>query len=168
MHIALVWAMARNGVIGRDNKLPWYLPGDLKYFKRVTTGKPAIMGRKTYDSIGRPLPNRTNIIVTRSSGFSADGVRVVGSLDEAYDIAKADAEINGVDEIIVMGGAEIYRQALPHADRLYVTQVHADVEGDTYFPEVDWSQYREIGREDYQAEGSNPYDYSFLVYEKVE
>lgn len=168
MHIALVWAMARNGVIGRDNKLPWYLPGDLKYFKRVTTGKPVIMGRKTYDSIGRPLPNRTNIVVTRSSGFSAEGVRVAGSLDEAFDIAGADAEINGVDEIIVMGGAEIYRQALPHADRLYVTQVHADVEGDAYFPEVDWSQYREVGREDYQAEGPNPYDYSFLVYEKVE
>ena len=107
MHIALIWAMARNGVIGRDNKLPWYLPEDLKYFKRVTTGKPVIMGRKTYDSIGRPLPNRTNIVVTRDASLQLPGVKVVTSLDDALDLARAESVISDVEEVIVMGGAEI-------------------------------------------------------------
>lgn len=168
MHIALIWAMARNGVIGRDNKLPWYLPEDLKYFKRVTTGKPVIMGRKTYDSIGRPLPNRTNIVVTRDAGLTLEGVKVVTSLDDALDIARAESVISDVDEVIVMGGAEIYAQALPHADRLYVTLVHAEVEGDAVFPPIDLGAYQELAREDFNAEGPNPYDYSFVVYERPE
>ncbi len=104
MRIALIWAMARNGVIGRDNKLPWYLPEDLKYFKRVTTGKPVIMGRKTYDSIGRPLPNRTNIVVTRDASLTLPGVKVVTSLDDALDLARAESVISDVEEVIVMGG----------------------------------------------------------------
>lgn len=168
MHIALIWAMARNGVIGRDNKLPWYLPEDLKYFKRVTTGKPVIMGRKTYDSIGRPLPNRTNIVVTRDANLTLEGVKVVTSLDDALDIARAESVISDVDEVIVMGGAEIYAQALPHADRLYVTLVHAEVEGDAVFPPIDLGAYQELAREDFNAEGPNPYDYSFVVYERPE
>ncbi|WP_127560386.1 dihydrofolate reductase [Saccharospirillum alexandrii] len=168
MHIALIWAMARNGVIGRDNKLPWYLPEDLKYFKRVTTGKPVIMGRKTYDSIGRPLPNRTNIVVTRDSSLNLEGVKVVTSLEDALDIARAESVISDVDEVIVMGGAEIYAQALPHADRLYVTLVHAEVEGDAVFPPIDLDAYQELAREDFNAEGPNPYDYSFVVYERPE
>lgn len=168
MRIALIWAMARNGVIGRDNKLPWYLPEDLKYFKRVTTGKPVIMGRKTYDSIGRPLPNRTNIVVTRDASLSLPGVKVVTSLEDALDIAQAESVISDVDEVIVMGGAEIYAQALPHADRLYVTLVHAEVEGDAVFPTIDLDEYRELAREDFNAEGPNPYDYSFVVYERPE
>lgn len=166
MRIALIWAMARNRVIGRDNQLPWYLPNDLKYFKRITTGKPVIMGRKTYESIGKPLPNRTNIVVTRDTGFEAAGVKVVHSLDEAIELAEAETLISGADEVIVMGGAEIYAQALPRADRLYVTLVHAEVEGDAYFPEIDLNAYREVMREDYSAEGPNPYDYSFLVLER--
>lgn len=168
MHIALIWAMARNGVIGRDNKLPWYLPEDLKYFKRVTTGKPVIMGRKTYDSIGRPLPNRTNIVVTRDAGLTLEGVKVVTSLEDALDIARAESVISDVDEVIVMGGAEIYAQALPHADRLYVTLVHAEVEGDAVFPPINLDAYQELAREDFNAEGPNPYDYSFVVYERPE
>lgn len=168
MHIALIWAMARNGVIGRDNKLPWYLPEDLKYFKRVTTGKPVIMGRKTYDSIGRPLPNRTNIVVTRDASLTLEGVKVVTSLDDALDIARAESVISDVEEVIVMGGAEIYAQALPHADRLYVTLVHAEVEGDAFFPPIDLGAYQELAREDFNAEGPNPYDYSFVVYERPE
>lgn len=168
MRIALIWAMARNGVIGRDNKLPWYLPEDLKYFKRVTTGKPIIMGRKTYDSIGRPLPNRTNIVVTRDASLTLPGVKVVTSLDDALDLARAESVISDVEEVIVMGGAEIYAQALPHADRLYVTLVHAEVEGDAVFPPIDLDEYQELAREDFKAEGPNPYDYSFVVYERPE
>lgn len=168
MRIALIWAMARNGVIGRDNKLPWYLPEDLKYFKRVTTGKPIIMGRKTYDSIGRPLPNRTNIVVTRDTSLTLPGVKVVTSLDDALELARAESVISDVDEVIVMGGAEIYAQALPHADRLYVTLVHAEVEGDAVFPPIDLDEYQELAREDFKAEGPNPYDYSFVVYERPE
>jgi len=167
VRIAMIWAMSQNRVIGRDNKLPWHLPNDLKYFKRVTTGKPVIMGRKTYESIGRPLPNRTNIVVTRDTGFEAAGVKVVHSLDEAIDLAEADTVINGGEEVIVMGGAEIYAQALPRADRLYLTLVHAEVDGDAYFPEIDLNGYREMAREDYPAEGPNPYDYSFLVLERT-
>lgn len=166
MRIALIWAMAQNRVIGRDNKLPWYLPNDLKYFKRMTTGKPVIMGRKTFESIGRPLPNRTNIVVTRDAGFDAEGVKVVHSLDDAIELAESETLINGGDEVIVMGGAEIYRQALPRADRLYVTLVHAEVDGDAFFPEIELNAYRELAREDYAAEGPNPYDYSFVVYER--
>lgn len=166
MRIALIWAMATNGVIGRDNKLPWHLPRDLQYFKRVTSGKPVIMGRKTHQSIGRPLPDRVNIVVTRDPAFAAEGVTVVRSLDEAFEQAEAETVNTGVDEVIVMGGAEIYAQALPRADRLYVTLVHAEVEGDTYFPAIDLADYREVAREDCPAEGPNPYDYSFLVLER--
>ncbi|HET8904126.1 MAG TPA: dihydrofolate reductase [Saccharospirillum sp.] len=168
MRIALMWAMARNGVIGRDNKLPWYLPEDLKYLKRVTTGKPVIMGRKTYDSIGRPLPNRTNIVVTRDASLTVPGVKVVTSLDDALELARAESVISDVEEVIVMGGAEIYAQALPYADRLYVTLVHAEVEGDAVFPPIDLDEYQELAREDFKAEGPNPYDYSFVVYERPE
>lgn len=166
MHIALIWAMAENRVIGRDNKLPWYLPNDLKYFKRVTSGKPVIMGRKTYDSIGQPLPNRTNIIVTRDTAFSAEGCQVVHSLDEALNLAEAQLMVSGGEEVIVMGGAEIYAQALPRADRLYVTLVHAEVAGDAVFPAIDFDAWRESAREDFVAAGPNPYDYSFVIYDR--
>lgn len=166
MRIALIWAMAENRVIGRDNKLPWYLPNDLKYFKRVTTGKPVIMGRKTYESIGRPLPNRSNIVISRQAGYQAAGCQVVSTLDEALELAEAQLDISGGEEVIVMGGAEIYALALPRADRLYVTLVHAEVAGDAYFPAIDLAAWQEQGREDYAAEGPNPYDYSFVVYDR--
>lgn len=167
MRLALIWAMSRNRVIGRNNALPWYLPEDLKYFKRVTMGKPVIMGRKTWESIGRPLPGRTNIIVTRNTDFEAEGAKVVHSLDEAIGMAENIALINGNEEAVVMGGAEIYRQALPRADRLYLTQVHADVEGDAFFPEFDIERWHELGREDFSASGPNPYDYSFVALERL-
>lgn len=166
MRIALIWAMSENRVIGRDNQLPWYLPNDLQYFKRVTSGKPVIMGRKTYDSIGKPLPNRTNIIITRDPNYQAEGCQVVHSLDDAISLAQAQVAAGGGDEVIVMGGAEIYAQALPLADRLYVTLVHAHVAGDAEFPAIDFDAWREIARQDYSAEGPNPYDYSFVVYER--
>ena len=167
MKIALIAAYAQNQVVGIDNKLPWHLPEDLKYFKACTTGKAIIMGRKTYESIGRPLPNRTNIVISRSSDYAPEGVKVVNSLDAAIELAAAVNEINGIDEIMVIGGAMIYEMALPKADRLYLTHVHAKVEGDAYFPEVDFSNWRETQRADYAASETNPYDYSFVVYDKI-
>lgn len=166
MKVALIWAMSRNGVIGRNNALPWHLPEDLRYFKRVTFGKPVIMGRKTWESIGRPLPGRANIVITRDEGFQAEGARVVHSLEQALSVAQSIALLDGVDEAMVIGGAEIYALALPLAQRLYLTQVHAEVEGDACFPALDLSGWQEVGREDFAAEGPNPYDYSFIVYDR--
>lgn len=166
MRLSMIWAMAENRTIGRNNKLPWHLPNDLKYFKQLTTGKAVIMGRKTYESIGKPLPNRTNIVITRDESYTAEGVNVVNSLDQAIELAEANNMVNGSDEVIVMGGAEIYKLCLPRADRLYITFVHAEVEGDAHFPEFDLSQYNEIGRENFSSDESNPYDYSFTVFDK--
>lgn len=164
MHLSLIAALAENRVIGRDNKLPWYLPNDLKYFKAVTYGKPVLMGRKTWESLGRPLPGRTNIVITRQRDYAAVGAKVVASLDEALRLAEQVALIDGVDECVVIGGAEIYAQALPRCDRLYLTEVHACVAGDAYFPEFVRAEWREEKRERFSAEGPNPYDYSFVVY----
>jgi len=166
MRIALIVAMSRNRVIGRNNKLPWYLPEDLKYFKRVTVGKPIIMGRKTFESIGRPLPGRLNIVVTRNAEWSAEGVTAVTDLDQAFARAEAQATIDGVDEVMVIGGGHIYEAVLPRADRLYLTQVHAEVAGDAWFPVVDWDQWEEVSREDYSGNEKNPYDYSLVVFDR--
>ena len=166
MKLALIWAMSRNRVIGRNNALPWHLSEDLRYFKRVTMGKPIIMGRKTWESIGRPLPGRTNIVITRDQNFQAPGVRVVHSLDDALRLAEHIGVIEGAEEAVVIGGAEIYALALPKAERLYLTQVHAEVDGDAWFPEFDLSQWQELAREDFPAADPNPYPYSFVVLEK--
>ena len=168
VRLAAIVAAAENGVIGRNNALPWHLPGDLQYFKRVTMGKPIIMGRKTFESIGKPLPGRSNIVITRDAQFQADGVRAVNSLAAALRVAEDIALIDGVDEVVVIGGAEIYRESLSQASRLYLTQVHARVEGDAYMPEVEWSDWRETAREHFPAQGANPYDYSFVVFERRE
>ena len=133
--------MARNGVIGKDNKLPWHIPEDLKRFKQLTMGHHIIMGRKTYESIGRLLPGRTSVIVTRRQDFQVPGAIVVHSLAEAIQRCAND------DEVFVIGGAEIYRAALPVADRLLITQIDEDITGDTVFPVVDWSAWREIERQ---------------------
>ena len=166
IRLSMMVAKASNNVIGRDNKLPWYLPNDLKYFKQVTFGKPVIMGRKTWESLKGPLPGRTNIVITRQPDYLADGAKVVASLDDAVAMAENVAFIEGQEEAVIMGGAEIYSLALPQADRLYLTEVHANVEGDTFFPEYDASEWQQIAREDFAAEGPNPYDYSFVVYER--
>ena len=160
-------AKASNRVIGRNNKLPWYLPNDLKYFKQTTLGKPVIMGRKTYESIGKPLPGRTNIVITRQAGYQPEGVKVVGTVEDAIKVAESVCLIDGQDEAMVMGGAEIYGLTLPHCERLYLTEVHADVEGDAWFPEYEKSEWKEVTREDFKAEGPNPFDYSFVVYERT-
>ena len=164
--LAVIVAAAENGVIGRDNALPWHLPEDLRYFKRVTMGKPIVMGRKTYESIGRPLPGRANIVITRSKGWFAEGVSVVHSLDEALRLAADIARMDGIEELMVIGGAEIYAHAIPRAERLYLTQVHADVKGDALLPDIDWSRWLEVSRERFYASEENPYDYSFVVYER--
>lgn len=167
MKISLIVAVADNGCIGINNALPWYLPEDLKYFKRMTIGKPVIMGRKTFESIGKPLPNRTNIVITKNKHYSRDGIKVATSLDDALKIAEAVALIDGQDEVMVIGGAGIYTLCLPRADRLYYTKVHASVNGDAFFPAVNWNEWKLHAQEDYKAEGSNPYDYSFCVYERA-
>jgi dihydrofolate reductase len=166
LHLAVIVAAAENGVIGRNNALPWHLPADLQYFKRVTMGKPIVMGRKTFESIGRPLPGRTNVVISRDPHYSAEGVQVVGSLDAALRMAEDIALIDGAEELVVIGGAEIYREALPLARRLYLTEVHAVVDGDARLPDIDWDCWREVRRERHDAEGNNPYDYSFVVFER--
>jgi dihydrofolate reductase len=146
LKISLVVAVAENGVIGRNGALPWHVPSDLKTFRRVTMGKPVIMGRKTYTSIGKPLPGRDNIVVTRDVGFSAVGTTRAASIDGALDIARAKAKERGVDEIMVIGGAEIFALTLPMADRIYLTRIHARPDGDVTFPEPDPSIWREVSR----------------------
>jgi dihydrofolate reductase len=168
IRLAVIVAAAENGVIGRDNALPWHLPGDLRYFKRVTMGKPIVMGRKTFESIGRPLPGRTNIVISRQGGYGAEGVRVVSSLDEALALAEDIALVDGVEELIVIGGAEIYAAALPRAQRIYLTRVHAEVEGDAHLPDIDWSAWREISREDHDATPPDSHAYSFVIYARRE
>ncbi|WP_207062303.1 dihydrofolate reductase [Motiliproteus sp. SC1-56] len=166
MQLALIVAQSRNRVIGRNNKLPWHLPKDLQYFKSVTLGKVIIMGRKTFESIGRPLPGRTNVVVTRDASYSRPGIEVAHSLEEALAKAEAVSLINGAEEALVIGGGELYQQALPRAQRLYLTQVHADVCGDAYFPALEAAQWQEVAREDYPAEEPNPYPYSFIVLDR--
>jgi dihydrofolate reductase len=165
--LSVIVAAAENGVIGRNNGLPWHLPEDLCYFKRVTMGKPLVMGRKTFESIGRPLPGRTNIVITRQRDYRVEGIRVVASLDEALALAEQIAVIDGTEELMVIGGEEIYRAAIPRADRLYLTEVHARVEGDAVLPPIDWTEWREHRRELHRAVPPNPYDYSFVVYERA-
>jgi dihydrofolate reductase len=167
MKVSLIVAMAENRVIGRNNQLPWYLPEDLRYFKRVTMGKPVVMGRKTFESIGKPLPGRTNIVVSRNPDFHAEGVRVVKDLMMARAVCESFAIVEGIEEVMVIGGAQIYEQALPMADRLYLTEVHAEVAGDALFPEFDRSQWRELGRQQFLAAEANPYDYSFVILERL-
>ncbi len=150
--IVLVAALARNRVIGVDGDLPWRLPDDLKRFKAITLGKPMIMGRKTFESIGRALPGRRTIVVTRDPAWTAEGVETAGSLDEALSVAASGA----TDEIVIAGGGEIYAQALPRADRLRLTLVDLAPEGDARFPEVDPAEWREIAREPHPASDGRP------------
>ena len=164
--LSVIVAAAENGVIGRDNALPWHLPEDLRYFKRVTMGKPLVMGRRTFESIGRPLPGRTNIVISRNPHFRAAGVKVVPSLDDALQLARDIALAEDVGELLVIGGAQIYAEVIPRADRLYLTRVHAIVEGDAFLPPINWHEWSESSRERHRGSGENPHDYSFLVYER--
>ena len=167
MRLAVIVAAAANGVIGAGNALPWHLPQDLRYFKRVTMGKPIVMGRRTFESIGRALPGRTNIVISRDPTRPVAGARLVFSLAQALQQAREVAAADGVDEVMVIGGAEVYAQVLPLADRLYLTEVHADVAGDTFLPAIAWNEWREVARKRHAAAGGNPHDYSFVVYERL-
>lgn len=162
MKISLIAAVAENRVIGKDNDLIWHLPEDLRFFKRVTSGHHILMGRKNYESIGRPLPKRTNVIITRNTAYQVEGCEVVHSLDEALELARK----NGETEAFVIGGGEIYAQALSVADRLYYTKVNGSPDGDTYFPEVDWSQWKEIERVDHPSDERHIYSFSMRSLEK--
>jgi dihydrofolate reductase len=158
--ISLIWAMARNGVIGRNNTLPWRLPADLQHFRRVTLGHHVVMGRKNYQDIGHALPGRTNIVVTRQPDWHAPGCVVVHSVDEALREAANDTEV------FVIGGAEIYAQTLGRAQRLYLTEIDADIAGDTYFPPFDRGEWRELQRLYHPADDKNPHPYSFVLLER--
>jgi len=156
--ITLIVARARNGVIGRDGKLPWRLPEDLAFFKRTTMGQPIVMGRRTWESIGRPLPGRRNIVVSRRAGFLADGVETAPSLDEALRLC-ADSE-----EVFVIGGAQLYAEALPRAGRLIVTEIDADFEGDTHWPAPEPAHWREAAREHLPPAGQRHFAMDFVTY----
>ena len=161
MKLSIIVAMSNNRVIGRDNTIPWHLPADLRHFKQTTLGKPILMGRKTFESIGRPLPERRNIVMTRDNSYTAPGCTVVHSIDAALQAAA------GSDEVVVIGGAEFYRQVLPQVDTIYLTQIHADLEGDTFFPALDDEHWREVERENFEADDNNPYAYSFVTLERI-
>ncbi|MBW7933463.1 MAG: dihydrofolate reductase [Gemmatimonadaceae bacterium] len=163
--IVLVVARADNRVIGKDGAMPWHLSEDLKRFKRITVGKPVIMGRKTFESIGKPLPGRHNIVLTRQPGWRAEGVTVVPNLAEAIAAAGLDPRTRA-DAIMVVGGAEIYAQALPFATRIELTEIHAAPEGDTYFPQLDPARWRETFREAHPAGETHP-AYDFVTLEAV-
>ncbi|MGB1270834.1 MAG: dihydrofolate reductase [Endozoicomonas sp.] len=167
MKLALIAAVADNNAIGINNKMPWYLPGDLRYFKAVTMGKPIIMGRKTFDSLRKPLPGRTNIVITRAPHWKHEGVNVVHSLDEALTLAEDVALINGNEEIMVIGGEQIYRQSIDRANRLYLTRVYQSFEGDAFFPDVDPQLWQETSRQDLHSEDDQPLTYSYLILDRM-
>ena len=164
--ITLIAAMARNRAIGLDQRLPWRLPADLKRFKALTTGHAIVMGRKTYDSIGRPLPWRSTVVITRQPDYAPPGVLVAHSLDEALERAREAGE---TEEIFVAGGEEIFRLtlALGRGDRIQLTRIDQDFPGDTFFPEFDETQWRLVEREDHPATDSTPFGFSFLVYDRI-
>ena len=160
MRRTLVVAVARNGVIGNDGRLPWHLPDEIAYFKRVTMGHPIVMGRRTWDSIGKPLPGRKNIVVTRQRDFDAPGCTVVHSLDDAWKAAA------GADEACVIGGTSLFEDSLPTADRIHYTEVEADVEGDTFFPPFDRSQWQARQVEHHAADARHAYPFTIYVLDR--
>ena len=159
--ISLLAAATENGVIGRDNGMPWHLPDDLKRFKALTLAKPVLMGRKTFDSIGRPLPGRTNLVLTRDRNWSAAGVTAVPDLDAAIRAAAA------APELMVAGGAQVYALALPRATRIYLTQIHAVIDGDTRLPQINLNQWHETARELHPADARHPFAMSFVTLERT-
>lgn len=162
MYISLIAAASENNVIGNKGKLPWHLPDDMRHFKELTMGKPVIMGRKTFESIGTALPGRQNIVITRNVSFSAPECTVSESFTEAIGVAT----YVGAEQAFVIGGGEIYREALPHADRIYLTRVHATVDGDAFFPEVDLKGWKEVERQRHDKDATHAYPFTFFTYEK--
>jgi len=155
--ISIIVAMASNRVIGRDNRLPWHLPADLKHFKAVTMGKPMVMGRRTWESLPGLLPGRRHIVITRNEHYSAEGAELAHSLEQALAVA------GDVEEVMIVGGADLYAQALPLADRLYLTLVDIEAEGDAFFPPIDERDWKEVSNEAHQADDKNPFPYRFRL-----
>lgn len=162
MTISLIVAISKNRAIGIDNQIPWYLPADLKYFKRTTLGHHILMGRKSYLSIGKPLPRRTNLVLTRNTFFTAAGIQVVHSIEEGIELAKAAGE----DELFIIGGGEIYRQSMELVDRMYITEVDIETEGDTFFPKIDESRWELSSEEYHEADERNKWNYCFKIYDR--
>ncbi|MDQ6990116.1 MAG: type 3 dihydrofolate reductase [Mariprofundaceae bacterium] len=160
MNISLIWGMDRNRLIGCNDALPWHLPADMQWFRKHTLGKPILMGRKTYESIGKPLPKRLNLILSRQADLHIDGCEVVQNLEAAIKAAKSH------DELMVMGGAEIYRMLLPHANRLYITHIEQRFTGDTWFPEFDLSAWHLLHQETHPSDDKNKYPYRFEIWQK--
>jgi len=165
MKLSLIVAMSRNGVIGLDNRLPWHLSEDLKYFKSVTMGKPIIMGRKTFDSIGRPLPGRCNIVITRNSSWTEPGVKVAQTIDQAILLGHQACQESEGDEVMVIGGEQIYRATVASADRIYLTEVDADIKGDAFFPEFNRNAWNQV-KVQHPERTDNP-SYRFLVLDRI-
>jgi dihydrofolate reductase len=161
--ITVIAAIAKNNALGKDNDLIWYLPADLKRFKKVTTGHYILMGRNTFESIGKPLPNRTTIIITRNKNYSKEGCLTAGSIEEAIELAKEEAQL------FIIGGAQIYKEIMAKdlADQLDITLVHSEFDADVYFPAIDAKVWKEAVREDFKADEKNDYDYSFISYQKI-
>ncbi len=157
-NLSLIVAMDENRLIGRDNQLPWHLPADLAFFKRTTMGKPIIMGRKTFESIGKPLPGRRNIVITRDPAFSASGCEIVNSIDAALSCCAGD------EEVMLIGGASLYQQTIGQATRMYITRIHHRFDGDTWFPAFECNDWKVETREDFDADQGNTFAYSFVKF----
>lgn len=160
MSISIISAIASNGAIGKKNSLPWYLPADLKHFKEKTTGKTIVMGLNTFKSIGKPLPNRKNVVLTTDTSFQFEGITVAHSIEEVLEMTKND------EEVMICGGASVYKQFLPLAEKLYLTYIHHDFEGDIFFPDFNKDEWKETSKEDHQPDEKNQYSYSFVELEK--
>jgi dihydrofolate reductase len=160
--LSIAVAVGENFAIGKNNELLWHMPADLKFFKQTTSGHTVVMGRKTFDSVGRPLPNRRNIVITRDTELKIEGVEVVNSLDEALAVTKTEEK-----PVFIVGGAEIYRQALPKTHTLYLTTIHHHFDADTFFPEIDRNEWKVISSEAHQADEKNKYDYTFEILERI-
>jgi dihydrofolate reductase len=162
MTVSLIVAVSSNGVIGRDGGLPWYLPADLRHFKRTTMGHHLIIGRRTWEEVGKPLPGRSMVVVTRSRHFASEDVQVARSIEQALELSSGD------DEVFIGGGAQVYRMALDRdlVDRIYLTRIHAEFEGDTYFLQIDFEKWTLVSEEHHEADEKNEFPYSFLVYER--
>jgi dihydrofolate reductase len=165
--VALVVAMAANGAIGRGGDLPWHLRSDMRYFRAITMGKPIIMGRRTFGSLPRVLDGRLNIVLTRNAAFEVQGAIMAYNLEEALDVARRAAVKAGIDEIMVIGGEDVFREVLPQTDRIYLTEVHASPDADTWFPALDPHQWRETSREAHEAGPNDDHDFSFVVLDRV-
>lgn len=163
MIISIIAAMAKNGLIGNGNALPWHLPADMAHFKELTVSKPVLMGENTYLSIGKPLEDRINIVLSNNPAFIADGCLVARSIDEAISLA----EKSGAGELMVIGGASVYRQFLPIADRIYLTVIDGDFKGNVFFPEYDKNNWQEILRQEHRPDDNNPYSYAFITLKKI-